>query len=93
VPRIGAGLIAVVQIVMFSLAFAGGLFLPPFLFANWLDTLSTFLPSRQAREFVIWAVEGGSLEPWVWIGILAWTGVTLVPALFRFRRDEGRRFV
>ena len=84
--------IAVVQIVMFALAFAGGLFLPPFLFADWLDNLSRFLPSRQAREFVIWAVEGGQLEPWVWIGILAWTAVTLALALVLFRRDEGRRY-
>lgn len=84
--------IAVVQVVMFALAFAGGLFLPPFLFADWLDTLSKFLPSRQAREFVIWAVQGGTLEPWTWLGILAWTAVTLALALLLFRRDEGRRF-
>lgn len=84
--------IAVVQIVMFALAFAGGLFLPPYLFADWLDTLSMFLPSRQAREFVIWAVQGGELEPWVWIGIVLWTAATFALALLLFRRDEGRRF-
>lgn len=84
--------IAVVQVVMFGLAFAGGLFLPPFLFADWLNTLSQFLPSRHAREFVIWAVQGGELEPWVWIGILVWTVVFLALALFLFRRDEGRRY-
>jgi ABC-2 type transport system permease protein len=84
--------IAVVQVVMFGLAFAGGLFLPPFLFADWLDTLSKFMPSRQAREFVIWAVQGGELEPWVWIGIPVWTAATLALALLLFRRDEGRRF-
>lgn len=84
--------IAVVQVVMFGLAFAGGLFLPPFLFADWLDTLSKFLPSRQARELVIWAVQGGELEPWVWIGVVAWIAITLALALFLFRRDEGRRY-
>ncbi len=84
--------IAVVQVVMFGLAFAGGLFLPPFLFADWLNTLSQFLPSRHAREFVIWAVQGGELEPWVWIGIVVWTAVFLALALFLFRRDEGRRY-
>ncbi|MEC5184008.1 ABC-2 type transport system permease protein [Cryobacterium sp. MP_3.1] len=84
--------IAVVQIVMFGLAFAGGLFLPPYLFADWLDTLSMFLPSRQAREFVIWAVQGGELEPGVWIGILLWTAGTFALALLLFRRDEGRRY-
>lgn len=84
--------IAVVQVVMFGFAFAGGLFLPPLMFAPWLDTLSMFFPSRQARELVIWAVQGGSLEPWAWIGIIAWTAVMLVVALLLFRRDEGRRF-
>ncbi len=84
--------IAVIQIVMFALAFIGGLFLPPVLFADWLDTISKFTPSRQAREFVIWAVEGGPLEWWVWTGILIWTSVMLVVALSLFRRDEGRRY-
>ncbi|MEO8528430.1 MAG: ABC transporter permease, partial [Pseudolysinimonas sp.] len=84
--------IAVVQVVMFGLAFGGGLFLPPSMFANWLDTLSKFLPSREARELVIWAVQGGALEPWVWLGLLAWTVVALAVALMLFRRDEGRRY-
>jgi len=84
--------IAVVQVVMFSLAFIGGLLLPPALFAPWLNTLSTFFPSRQVRELVIWAVQGGDLAPWAWIGILGWTAVMLALALLLFRRDEGRRF-
>lgn len=84
--------IAVVQVVMFGLAFAGGLFLPPILFADWLDTISKFTPSRQAREFVIWAVQGGELEWWVWVGILIWTVLGFATALLLFRRDEGRRY-
>lgn len=84
--------IAIVQIVMFALAFIGGLFLPPLLFADWLDAISKFTPSRQARELVIWAVEGGTLEWWVWAGILIWTAVTLALSLVLFRRDEGRRY-
>lgn len=84
--------IAVIQIVMFALAFIGGLFLPPVMFADWLNTISKFTPSRQARDFVIWAVQGGDLEWWVWVGIVVWTAVTLVLALVLFRRDEGRRY-
>ncbi|MDY0911003.1 ABC transporter permease [Microbacterium sp. CFBP9034] len=84
--------IAVVQIVMFSLAFIGGLFLPPIMFADWLDTISKFTPSRQAREFVIWAVEGGPLPWWVWVGLLVWTIGSFALALLLFRRDQGRRF-
>lgn len=84
--------IAVVQIVMFGFAFIGGLFLPPMLFAPWLDAISKFTPSRQARELVIWAVEGGDLSWWVWVGILVWTALSLLAALALFRRDEGRRY-
>jgi len=86
------GAIAVVQVAMFGFAFGGGLFLPPVLFADWLNTLSMWLPSRQARELVIWAVEGGQLEWWAWVGIFAWTAGLLVLALVLFRRDEGRRY-
>lgn len=84
--------IAVVQIVMFSFAFIGGLFLPPVLFAPWLNTVSMFTPSRQARELVVWAVQGGTLEWWVWVGVAAWTAVSLALALLLFRRDQGRRY-
>jgi ABC-2 type transport system permease protein len=84
--------IAVIQILSFGFAFAGGLFLPPLLFADWLNEVSKFFPSRQARELVIWAVQGGELQPWTWIGILTWTAVLLALALYLFRRDEGRRY-
>jgi ABC-2 type transport system permease protein len=84
--------IAVVQVVMFGLAFGGGLFLPPILFADWLNAMSQFFPSRQARELVIWAVQGGELQWWVWVGILLWTIAFFVLALVLFRRDEGRRY-
>lgn len=84
--------IAVIQVVMFGLAFAGGLFLPPVMFAAWLDRLSMFFPSRQAREFVIWAVQGGELPWWSWAGLILWAAIFLALALWLFRRDEGRRF-
>lgn len=84
--------IAVVQVVMFGLAFGGGLFLPPVLFADWLNAMSQFFPSRQARELVIWAVQGGDLAWWVWLGVVLWTIVFFALALVLFRRDEGRRY-
>ena len=84
--------IAVVQVVMFGLAFGGGLFLPPEIFPDWLESISRFLPSRHAREIVVWAVQGGELETWAWVGWLCWTVVALTAALVLFRRDEGRRY-
>jgi ABC-2 type transport system permease protein len=84
--------IAVIQIVFFTLAFGGGLFLPPVLFPDWLNAISQFLPSRQARDFVIWAVQGGDIVPLTWLGLIGWIVVLLAAALLLFRRDEGRRF-
>ncbi len=49
-------------------------------------------PSREAREFVIWAVQGGPLEWWVWVGIVVWTVTSFALAVTLFRRDQGRRF-
>lgn len=84
--------IAVIQILMFGLAFAGGLFLPPMLFPDWLDTLSRFLPSREARELVIWAVQGGEMPLLELAGSIVWTVLLLALALVLYRRDEGRRY-
>jgi len=84
--------IAVIQVTFFALAFGGGLFLPPVLFPDWLNAISQFLPSRMARDFVIWAVEGGDLAPLTWIGLLVWVFGLLAIALVLFRRDEGRRY-
>ena len=84
--------IAVIQVTFFALAFGGGLFLPPVLFPDWLNAISQFLPSRMARDFVIWAVEGGDLATLTWIGLLVWVFGLLAIALVLFRRDEGRRY-
>lgn len=84
--------VAAIQIVMFGLAFLGGLFLPPMLFPEWLAAFSQLTPTRQARDLVIAVVQGGAIEWWTWAGILAWTLVLLALALALFRRDEGKRY-
>ncbi|GMA29545.1 ABC transporter permease [Arenivirga flava] len=84
--------IPVIMVAMMSLAFGGGLFLPPQLFPSWLADASAFLPTRQARELVIWAVQGGELAWWAPIGVLAWSGALLLVSVALLRRDAGRRF-
>jgi len=84
--------IAVIQVAFFVLAFGGGLFLPPQMFPGWLDALSMWLPTRHAREFTIWAVQGGELPLWALGGAVAWAVALAVLALVLHRRDEGRRF-
>jgi len=86
------GAIAVVQVLFLGLAFGGGLFLPPEVFPGWLNAISEFLPSRQARDFVIGVVQGGTIEPLTVIGLIIWTVLLLALSLLLFRRDEGRRF-
>jgi len=83
--------LAVAQVVLFPLAFAGGLFLPPQMFPAWLDTLSRLLPSRAGRDVVHWVLGG----PWSGqpvVVLVAWTLVLGVLAVAADRRDEGRRF-
>lgn len=84
--------IAVTQVVMFLLAFGGGLFLPPVMFPDWLDAASRVLPVRQAREIVIAAGLGEQIPLWAILGILCWTVVLAAVALWLTRRDEGRRY-
>lgn len=84
--------IAVTQVAMFLLAFGGGLFLPPVMFPDWLDAVSMTLPVRQAREIVVGTATGTGAPLWAVIGILVWTLVLGVVAVWLYRRDEGRRY-
>ncbi|GAA5203664.1 ABC transporter permease [Microbacterium jejuense] len=84
--------IAVTQVAMFLLAFGGGLFLPPVMFPDWLDALSKLLPVRQAREIVVGTAIGTGAPLWALLGILVWTVVLGVLAVWLYRRDEGRRY-
>jgi len=84
--------IAVIQVLFFTLAFGGGLFLPPHMLPGWLDGISHWLPTRHARELTIWAVQGGELPVWALVGTIAWTVGLAILALVLHRADEGRRY-
>ena len=84
--------IAVVQVVLFPLAFAGGLFLPPNMFPGWLDAVSSGLPSRAAREVMVLVTTGQAGYGYAVPVFLAWTAVFAVMAVMAYRNDEGRRF-
>ncbi len=49
--------VAIAQVVVFPLAFAGGLFMPPETFPTWLTPCRPALPSRAARDLVVSAVD------------------------------------
>lgn len=84
--------IAVVQVVMFTMAFASGLFLPPMLFPDWLEVATRFLPVRAARELSVAVAGGQAIEWWMLVSIGAWTVALAIVAVWLFRRDEGRRY-
>ena len=82
----------VTQLVFFPIAFAGGLFIPPALFPEWLQTGSALLPSRGARDLVVWAVTGTPPSTLAIVAFVVWTAATAALAGWAYRRDEGRRF-
>lgn len=84
--------IAVVQVVLFPLAFAGGLFLPPQLFPGWLDTFSQWLPSRAGRDLVVEVLAGQAASPAALPVLAGWGLLFTLLAVLAYRRDEGRSF-
>ncbi|PFG44683.1 ABC-2 type transport system permease protein [Isoptericola jiangsuensis] len=82
----------VVQVVLFPLAFAGGLFLPPMLFPDWLEGVSRFVPTRAGRDLLVDALTGAPAYPGAWLVLIGWTAVFAALAAWAYRRDEGRRF-
>ena len=84
--------IAVTQLVMFVMAFASGLFLPPMLFPEWLEIGTRVLPVRGARDLTIAVATGGEVPWWALVGIIGWTLMLGAIGVWLYRRDEGRRF-
>lgn len=84
--------IAVTQLVMFAMAFASGLFLPPLLFPGWLEVATRFLPVRAARELSVAVAQGTEVPLWSIPVLIGWTVVLAVVGVILYRRDEGRRF-
>ncbi len=84
--------LAAAQVVLFPLAFLGGLFVPPETFPSWLDTASQATPTRAARDLVVATMTGGEVEATWLLVLVAWTLAAGALTVWAFRRDEGRRF-
>jgi ABC-2 type transport system permease protein len=82
----------VTQLVFFPVAFGGGLLIPPTIFPAWLQKFSALLPSRGARDLVVWVTTGTSPDGLALVVFAVWTVVTAALAVWAYRRDEGRRF-
>ncbi len=84
--------VPVAQVLLFPLAFGGGLFIPPEGFPAWLDTVSQGLPTRAGRDLVIAATTGADLPASALPVLSAWAVACAAVAVWAYRRDEGRRF-
>lgn len=82
----------VVQIILFPLAFAGGLFLPPQMFPGWLDAISQATPTRAGRDLLVQATTGVEAYALALPVLAGWTLLFVALGVFAYRRDEGRRF-
>jgi len=82
----------VVQVILFPLAFAGGLFVPPAFFPPWLDAISLATPTRAGRDLLVQALTGEPAYALAWPVLLGWTVAFAALAVWAYRRDEGRRF-
>lgn len=84
--------LAAANMLLFPLAFGGGLFLPPETFPGWLDTVSTLLPTRGARDLLISVTVDTTPSTVAVVALAVWTVVLAITAGWAYRRDEGRRF-
>lgn len=84
--------VPIAQVVLFPMAFAGGLFLPPETFPAWLDAFSRALPSRAGRDLVVGALTSVDVPLTAVAVLVAWGVGAIALAAWAYRRDEGRRF-
>ncbi|WP_337062469.1 ABC transporter permease [Kineococcus sp. G2] len=84
--------LALAQVLLLPLAFAGGLFLPPQAMPGWLTAISTWTPTRAGRDLVIGAATGTDVPSTALPVLVGWTVVLGAVAVWAIRRDQGRRF-
>jgi len=84
--------LAAAQLLLFPLAFAGGLFLPPAMFPSWLESVSMVLPTRGARDLLVTVLTGAPPNTVAVLLLPVWIVVTAQLAGWAYQRDEGRRF-
>ncbi|GAB3158618.1 hypothetical protein GCM10027059_03660 [Myceligenerans halotolerans] len=82
----------VVQVILFPLAFAGGLFMPPEIFPSWLDAISMGTPTRAGRDLLVQALTGNDAYTLALPVLVGWAILFAALAAWSYRRDEGRRF-
>ncbi|GAA3623152.1 ABC transporter permease [Streptomyces fenghuangensis] len=84
--------LAVVQIIFFPLAFAGGLLSAPDAAPGFVKAIAPYVPSRGAVELMWAAVGDFEVNPTAVVSLVVWTAAVGAVAVYAYRRDEGRRY-
>ncbi|MCE7080567.1 ABC transporter permease [Streptomyces sp. ST2-7A] len=84
--------LAVVQILFFPLAFAGGLLSGPEDAPGFIQTIAPYVPTRGAVELMWAAVGDFRIDAVALTSFVLWTLAMAALAVYAYRRDEGRRF-
>ncbi len=82
----------VANLLYLGMSFGGGLFIRPDDLPDFIDRVSTVLPTRQFGELAWAAVEGRDwpLSAWLWVG--GYAAVFGALATWGYRRDEGVKY-
>jgi ABC-2 type transport system permease protein len=86
------GAIPVANVLYLALAYAGGLWTGAARLPEAIAGISNALPTRQWADIVIAAATGEAPPLGSVLGLVAWTAVFGVAAVWAFRRDEGANF-
>lgn len=84
--------VPVSNLVYLPLSFAGGLWLPPVALPKIIQNISDYLPTRMYAE-VVWA---GALKQELksenLVGLIIYSFLFLIAAIYFYKKDEGTRF-
>ena len=81
-----------VNILYIIMAFVGGLWIPPQYLPSIVANISPYIPTRMYGELAWSAVQA---QPWTagpWLGLLTYTLIFGVLAVYGYKRDEGQRY-
>ena len=84
--------IATANLVFLPMAFVGGLLLPPEILPDWAATIGWATPMRPWVELSFATAEGGPVEGWLWLLLVAWAAALCAVAGWAYRRDQVRRY-
>jgi ABC-2 type transport system permease protein len=82
----------IAAMIYYSLTYAGGIWTSPESLPSWLQEVSPFLPSRLWGEIAWASVEGNAWQTVHWLGLVGYTLLFGILAVWGYRRENWRRY-